>query len=139
MHQANALGRCVGKVGSFGYTVLGVNARSTSGNNDWTIVSLGGINIETTNNALPVRRQRKYSVYCKRYFTQVLWQGGDGIGPGPVHPIHRGLSRASTHRCYTIRKGPGKKKGKAPSIQDKPMVTIEGDAAWAPQIGVALA
>lgn len=43
-----------------------------------------------------------------------------------------------------------KKKGKAPffllflsfncrSIQDKPMVTIEGDAAWAPQIGVALA
>lgn len=101
MHQANALGRCVGKVGSFGYTVLGVNARSTSGNNDWTIVSLGGINIETTNNALPVRRQRKYSVYCKRYFTQVLWQVCPTSNSRFQYPTTRHRITWAVNSCFT--------------------------------------
>ncbi|TLS29075.1 hypothetical protein PpBr36_00520 [Pyricularia pennisetigena] len=92
----------------------GPNSPSTSENNDWTIVSLGGINIETTNNALTVRRQSTVRVFLPSiFFSCVLNQGGGGIGPGAGSPDSREAVQGFTHRCYTKRKvGEEKKKKK---------------------------
>ncbi|TLD22892.1 hypothetical protein PspLS_07230 [Pyricularia sp. CBS 133598] len=110
MHQENDPRQMRGESGDLRLRSTGVQAKT----NDWTIVSLGGTNIETTNNALP----------------------GEGRYRSRAgSPDSQRLSRASTHR-YTNRKDRGG------SIQDKPMVhqtTIKGGAVWARQIGVALA